>query len=949
MKKFGKIILWIAGIVVVLLILAVIGLKLFFPAEKVRALAIEKGSQALGRQLTVEGLDMSFWGGIGVELQNITVSNPPGFGDEPMLVAENLDVKVQILPLIFGDIRVDKLIVNKPEVVLVKKADGTNNYTFAAVEEKAPPELAEKTTPEARAAAATVAFDKLEVNDAYLKYTDDSSGFMATIVNMDLATSLKIPRRNVYESSGRLQIDSVMVKNGMPLPALAVRLEYQAEYDLDRSRLDLQKADLRLNGLDFKLKGEATLPEEPTDGMTARGNLKSDRVTVADLLGFFSEEQKAMLKDFKVAGDFALDVDVEYTEKKEKPLVYSGTAIISDMSLSKKDLEGELKLKKALVDFEPDNLRMNLEDATFNNEPLKGHLTVDNFDDPLVNGELAGSINLAYLKPFLPAKDNHDISGGTRFNMKFSGKASDYKNLRFSGDLVVKDAAYNSNLMPEPVEAFSLEVYFDNNVVNVRQFSGRTRSGRLEFTGRFDNLVPYLMADSIQARTIHPSVDGKLNGDINLAFLNVFLPAKGHPELTGLATMELKVKGNTGDYSGFKPYGTLSITDASYTDSLLPEPLRHFEASMSLIPDTIKIDKMMAQFVSSDVTFAGNLSHPFPYLLPIETLDRSKMTRPVFNFTLTSKRFDVDKLFPEAVPGAGTEQAPALSADSISMVILPDIDGNGTFTVDTMIYSRVEFDHISGKIKIRDRKIECYDVTGKVYSGSVSGNTTIDLTSFENPRYTGTFQASQVEADDFVSRFSKFGGYLFGKIDLNGNYNAQGWEAEDFLNSLTMNGTSSMKSGKLVTSGALYSAINKVAGAAGQSFEKEQALRELMSNIEVRDGKVKLDKLNTSLGKVGDVDLNGYYSFSGQLDYEGSILLSQEWSQDLLSKGGLVGGLAGILSDKSVKRVKLPLSIGGTTDNPKVEIDYSSILESAKNDLIEEKGKDLLKDLFKKK
>jgi uncharacterized protein involved in outer membrane biogenesis len=289
MKKLGRIILWIAGIIIVVLVLAVIGLKLFFPAEKVRALAIEKGSQALGRQLTVEGLDMSFWGGIGVELQNLAVSNPPGFGDEPMLVAENLDVKVQILPLIFGDIRVDKLIVNKPEVVLIKKADGTNNYTFAAVEEKAPPELAEKTTPEARAAAATVAFDKLEVNDAYLKYIDDSSHFQATVVNMDLATSLKIPRRNVYESSGQLRIDSVVIKNGMPLPTLTVSLDYEAEYDLERSRLDLQQADLRLNGLDFRLKGEATLPEEPTGGMTARGNLKSAKVTVADLLGFFSE------------------------------------------------------------------------------------------------------------------------------------------------------------------------------------------------------------------------------------------------------------------------------------------------------------------------------------------------------------------------------------------------------------------------------------------------------------------------------------------------------------------------------------------------------------------------------------------------------------------------------------------------------------------------------------
>jgi hypothetical protein len=567
----------------------------------------------------------------------------------------------------------------------------------------------------------------------------------------------------------------------------------------------------------------------------------------------------------------------------------------------------------------------------------------------LIGGELAGSVNLSYARPFLPAKYGQDIAGETQFNLKFSGRVSDYQNLKVSGDLSVKNGSYASALLPEPIESFSFDVYFDNNLVNVRQFTGKTKSGYLNFAGRFNYLVPYLLADSVQAARIKPSVDGSLDAQLDLALAKRFLPPKGNPELSGLAKMDLKFSGTAGDYESIKPYGHMVISDAAYNDSLLPEPLKHFEAAFSVSPDTITVEKMTAQFVSSDVTFSGKLAHPFPYLVPSRSLDRTKMKKPVFYFTLVSRKFDTDKLFPEAVPGSAAEGAPAKISDSVSMVLLPDIDGFGTFKADTVIYCRVALDNCVGKVRISGRKIECYDVTGNVYTGQVSGKTTVDLNDFNSPLYVGQFKATQVEADDFISRFTKFGGHVFGKIDLNGDYNARGWEPDAFLNSLTMNGASTMRDGKVVTSGAVYSAMSKLADAAGQSFGKEQPLKNLKTNIDVKDGKVRLDKLGTALGNLGDLSLDGYYGFDGALAYQGSILLSEEWTRDLLSKGGVVGGLAGLVNDKSVNRIKLPLSVGGTTDKPEVTIDYASILKNAKEGLLKDGAQNLIDGLFGKK
>ncbi|MCK4302576.1 MAG: hypothetical protein KAW91_07365, partial [candidate division Zixibacteria bacterium] len=264
------------------------------------------------------------------------------------------------------------------------------------------------------------------------------------------------------------------------------------------------------------------------------------------------------------------------------------------------------------------------------------------------------------------------------------------------------------------------------------------------------------------------------------------------------------------------------------------------------------------------------------------------------------------------------------------------------------IYSRVEFTDISGKVKIEDGRIDCHDVAGDVYTGKVTGINSIDLNDFENPHYVGEFQATGIEADDFVSRFSKFGGHLFGKINLNGDYDARGWEPEEFLNSLSMTGVLNMKEGKVVTSGVIHSAIAGIADKAGQSFEKEQPLKNLSTNILVKDGRVSVDKLTTSMGNLGDLGLDGSYGFDGSISYKGTVLLSEAWTQKLVSGSGLVGGLAGLLSDKSIERIRLPLEIGGTMDKPKLNLDYSALTKDIGENLKDDAG-NLLKGLFKKK
>ena len=76
MKKLPKKLVWTLGILLSLVVVGVVGLRLFFPAEKVRDMAVAMAGEKLGREISVVDVGLSFAGGLGVELAGVTVANP---------------------------------------------------------------------------------------------------------------------------------------------------------------------------------------------------------------------------------------------------------------------------------------------------------------------------------------------------------------------------------------------------------------------------------------------------------------------------------------------------------------------------------------------------------------------------------------------------------------------------------------------------------------------------------------------------------------------------------------------------------------------------------------------------------------------------------------------------------------------------------------------------------
>jgi len=827
MKRLPKKLVWTTGIVVGVILVTVIGLRLFFPAERVKDMAVAMASEKLGRQVSVEEARLSLAGGLGVKLEDVVIANPAGFAGDPFFVADNVDLKLRLRPLFRGDFQVQRLVVDRPVMRLHRQTDGTDNFTFGPPLDGGHPDGGSGKETGGQPAAVAVSFDRLEIHEGTLSFQDDNTGQGIRLEGLKLAGGLTNPAAGKFRSTGSLAVDSLLVTGDQPLPSVAAEIDYELTHDLTAGLTELTRGDLRFEGFSLTLTGSlAALGEE----WKAAGKIRASDLALADLMALVPPEQSAQLESFVVNGVVGLEADLDFDSSRLEPLGYEGILTVADFLASGSEVDGELKVDRVTLGFKPDELVVGTQGGEFSGQPLEVAVKVVDFEAPRVDGRVAGDLDLAFVAPFLPPEKKAVLSGHCRLESTFSGAVDNFEDL---------------------------------------------------------------------------------------------------------------------DYAG-----TAVFSDVYYADSALPDTLQRLNGSVVFDPETVTVKSMEALFGAGDLSLTGTLTRHLPYFLPAEKDNRENLPKPEFTFAARSRRIDIDKLYPpaspaaEAVPGS----APVTMPDTMTLEAIPDIVATGTFAADTLIYSEVPFTGVKGKARLRDRVLECYEVTARVYGGTAGGKVTVDLNDLASPAYSGNFTAADIEADNFVSRFTGITGVLFGKTGMSGSFRARGRDPEMIRNTLSMDSAADLVSGRVVAGEFVTSALGSLAEKTGRKLEKEQTLKDLSTLVKVENGRVGLDQFQTRLGNFGDLSLGGSYGFNGDLEYAGSLLLSKEETARLYAGGGLAGSVAQLFGDKA-ERLRLPLSVGGTMKKPRLNIDYTELtnnLQSQAQDSLKDEVENKLKGLLGK-
>ena len=442
MRKFVKVVLWIAAVLVLVVVALAIAVPLLFDLNDHKDRIAAEVRDATGRELTISGdLDLTIFPWLGVRTGAMTLAQPDGFeSDAPFASFASSNVRVKLMPLLLRrEFQVDRIALDGLQLQLERDADGNDNWSDLTEREGQAPEPAEP--------AGEPAFDLddievagLTLTDARIAYRDAAVGASYTIEGLDLETGA-LRMGEPVELSLNAQVSS-----GVPQLHGAIAFDGRADYNpdsgavavaIERATADLEGGVLPVARLRASLTGTA---DGDVDAQTWRvadlaidlvlqGGELPDREFEASLRGGATadlDKQTAQLDTIAFEGlGLKATLTGSATQVIDAPS-FSGRVVVEPFSprsvldaLGRGDLlpqtadpsalghvalAGDVKATKTSVAIEGLN-------ASFDASKLTGRVAVADFERQALRFDLAlDTIDLdRYLPPETPAAEDVEV------------------------------------------------------------------------------------------------------------------------------------------------------------------------------------------------------------------------------------------------------------------------------------------------------------------------------------------------------------------------------------------------------------------------------------------------------------------------------------------------------------------------------------------------------------
>lgn len=448
MKKLIKILLVCGITLLVLLAAGLVTLKVMFPPEKLKAMAVSYTKENFQREITFDDVSFNL---IGVTLNNFALSETSTFEQGTFVKADKLQVKVALKPLFQKKIEVSTVVLDGLEINVIKQADGTFNFDSLTALSAAPAEQ----TPEDQTQSAPMNLDltigKITITDCAFSYKDLQSGMNASVDKLNLEIR-DFDLANPFAFKVNFTMDYQDAAAGMDMT-----VPVTVDTVVSLANLDMQKAYITVKGITASYKNAK---------LVLTGGVKNFMAPVVDLTGSITGIDNTTFADFlpdlpsfnlpKLTANVQAEADIEKSQAVIKQIkvgvLNSGFTAAGNASWAGAkptyNVSGNLNIALAeavqmtdtVADFKPEGQILGTFNATdkLDGKDVRGNITLKDVSvmyEPFKASDLNGVITIASVDD-VSCSSLTGLLNGEKFTTSFSYKnIQDVMNIVFDLDL----------------------------------------------------------------------------------------------------------------------------------------------------------------------------------------------------------------------------------------------------------------------------------------------------------------------------------------------------------------------------------------------------------------------------------------------------------------------------------------------------------------------------------
>ncbi len=409
-------------IFIALAFIALLAFVATFDANNYKPEIIEQVENATGRSFTIDGdIHLSIFPWVGLSVENVALGNAEGFKAEQFAAIKQLDVKVNVLPLIKKEVQINTIRLHGLYVSLEVAKDKSNNWSGLTQQEATPSDeapaadVSTKADTEAPAEQAiaeesealplqSLQVEGFEFVDATIHYDDRSSNTKATVSELNLTTSaIKFDEAVDVSFGARIENNQPEIDTRLKLTTQLILNQELTEFNLREFVFTLLAQEnafiTQQEEIEIKSNIDISMDEQRVSlkqlQLSALGTTTLAEITVSQFL-----ETPLIQGDIEIQSFNARSVAKR--AGVELPAMAKANALHNVALKTKVELQGEK--------VEANDLRLTLDDNT-----LTGWLHVLNISKQQLRYELAfDQLNLNdYLPPVVEtaAIDDKAVAG----------------------------------------------------------------------------------------------------------------------------------------------------------------------------------------------------------------------------------------------------------------------------------------------------------------------------------------------------------------------------------------------------------------------------------------------------------------------------------------------------------------------------------------------------------
>ncbi len=502
MKKTLK----IAGVAVVVLLAALLILPAALKGKIARIVKTEANDMLTAR-LDFDDLDISLlrhFPQASLDLNGLTLVASGRFEGDTVVAARRISILVSPFSL-FGDggFEVGKVLLDRPEIFGHKAEDGSVNWDVMK-----PSETVEEETPEdAGTSAFKLSLRDVRINEARLRYVDDSTRMAAAVdpltlrLKGDLSAArsvlgLTLSAENVrYESEGKRLVSGV-----------GIGLKADVDADLEKMRFVLSENELTVNAIKMALDGWVEMPE---GRMAMDLKFKSSEVGLREVLSLVPAFYLNDFGSLTASGNLSLDAWVKGELVGEQLPAFRMALDVKDGSFKYAGLpQAVTGIRIALCATNPggtaDATTVDLSEfsMTMAGQTLRASLhAATPVSDLQFRAAADGRIDLGAVKEVYPLPDTVQLAGRIGLDVKAAGRMSwlvpeKIEKMQAAGTLSVEGMRATVAGLP-PVEVDRVSATVSPQALALDACALKVGRSDLQARGRLTGYLAWMLRDGL--------------------------------------------------------------------------------------------------------------------------------------------------------------------------------------------------------------------------------------------------------------------------------------------------------------------------------------------------------------------------------------------------------------------------------------------------------------------